>query len=609
MGRSARFCPIDARSRRQLAGRADSRPAGVVLLVLIPAQTGLAARSPTARGADTTGPTAHVFTRREHPARGFALVTAAAKREHSPRLETRADVGARLRAAWTPLRVAAARARARPSRARWSRPAWPLRRRPWAVSSADRPLPRIAACVRGSSSFLSPSAASPRPGSAHPPPAVIPYSTARPRRRWPRSAPARPHERSRSPSSTWAASSSSSGPWTTRAGGCGWLPAGCRGRASPLDARSSRRGAAGGRRVRARAAPGRRRAYIGPAAGHPGRAHPLDALVQGRPCRRCCGRRRLADLRPAGALGALPRLRLDDAHPAADAARLADRRPARPPGRRGQQRPAPRHLVWPHRPDEHADRAAECRRRLGPAAAAGRRRRCGASTRLRAARGGRPASRRRHRMGPARTPRRPARPAVDVRVGRGRLDHLRRGAPRRTAGRGGVAIAADRAGVGAAAVLRHTIVSVAGGCSHPRGVGGRCCGAGRGRANGRRRPAPRACARARPGGAGGCRRGGACRRPRQRELHHAGCGLRSTAGASAGPPRAGRGDRHRASGRTAAAPRGPGPAARASERAPRPDLARAGGRPAHAGRGVPGRRAGPGRVCGGIPRHPRSGRA
>ena len=38
------------------------------------------------------------------------------RREHSPRVEIRADVGARSRAAWAPLRVAAARARARPGR-------------------------------------------------------------------------------------------------------------------------------------------------------------------------------------------------------------------------------------------------------------------------------------------------------------------------------------------------------------------------------------------------------------------------------------------------------------------------------------------------------------
>jgi hypothetical protein len=43
-------------------------------------------------------------------------VTAGPRREHSPRLEIRADVGARSRAAWAPLRVAAARARARPGR-------------------------------------------------------------------------------------------------------------------------------------------------------------------------------------------------------------------------------------------------------------------------------------------------------------------------------------------------------------------------------------------------------------------------------------------------------------------------------------------------------------
>ncbi len=72
-------------------------------------------------------------------------------------------------------------------------------------------------------------------------------------------------------------------------------------------------GDAGERRLGAGPAPGGRRAHRRAAPGQPRAADAQQPPGQGRAAARADRRRRLAALRPAGVLGPLPRLRLDDA--------------------------------------------------------------------------------------------------------------------------------------------------------------------------------------------------------------------------------------------------------------------------------------------------------
>ena len=375
-------------------------------------------------------------------------------------------------------------------------------------------------------------------------------------------------------------------------------------------ARSSRRAALPSSSV---SEPGLRLVVVGHTAGPlPLSLAPLTRSCppgEGRPAAGADRGRRLAALRAARLLGALPRLRVDDADRARRAARLADRRPARPRGRRRAQRPPSGHAVRPHRAHEHARRAAARRRDRGPAHAARGRRRGRPAARVRAARGGRAAARRRHRVGPARAPRRPPRAAVDVRVGRGGLDHLRRSGPgcARGGGRGG-----DRRRPGGGGrdgrAPAHDLLRPRH-HRHRRGLGGRCGGARRRRAHGRRRPAGRPGARPRPGRPGHRRRGGARRRPRQRRLDVPGRRLRPAARPAARPRRPRRGDRDRPPRRAAAAPGGTRAPPRPAQRAARARVARPRGRTPDPGGRVPGRGDRPRRVRGRLPHHPRPGRA
>ena len=486
--------------------------------------------------------------------------------------------------------------------ARWSRSASRWRRQRSEGSSADRPSPPIAACGRRSSSSPSRSAASPRPGWGRLRPAAIREIDRAATSALRRLGPGPPARTLAFPELNLGGRLVELGavddPAPLAAAGVG--PAAAHVRPGAVRGRPGGRAGRCSRVAEPGPAPGRRRARVGPAAGH---AWPRS---RARPTRRRAARRRCWWRAASRSSPRCPSSRRSTAHTGGRrrssphvAARLADRRPARPPGGRREQRPPPGHLVRPDRADNTLVALQRADADLGPADAARRRaarrpscsdsccsrpRAC-AATPAPSGRGSSATAPGSASCGRSHGSRRPGSPSPGRSWARCWQRPGWRSPP--------TGPASARRRCCATRSSRGPGVTVIAAC-----LGGRGGRARRGRAHGRRRPAPRAGARPRPGGPGRRGRGRARGRPRQRELDVARLGLRPAAGPSARPRRGRRGDRDRAPCRAAAAPGGPGPPAGPAERAARARSRWARGRPAHPGRRVPGRGARPRRVRG-----------